>query len=222
MPRSDRAPSFQFYPGDFLSDPAVAAMSFDERGRFWWALCWSWQTDRPGEGSEMLWRDWCGYSEDEWPAHRAALARAFAIRPDGVWVQKRTVEVRKAQLERQRRAREGASATNEKRWGKVAERSTKRSDSDRSKGRSRVSPASASASASACEKESSRSARPADAATKANGRPEWNPAPLPGSSVLGRLEAERAEATADRENDPGAAARAAIEVRKMVEGVGRA
>lgn len=140
MPRSDRAPSFLFYPGDYLLDAAVRAMTYDQRGRYWGAVCESWQTKTPGRASEDQWRRWCDYSEEEWTANRAALSAAFQVRPDGTWLQKRTVETRAAQRRRFDQARKGASATNERRWGSVAQRQSsdttatrQRPDSDTSR-----------------------------------------------------------------------------------------
>src|SRR5262245_9534306 len=117
MPRSDRAPSFQFYPGDHLLDDAVAAMSYDEHGRYWIALCRSWQTPTPGVATEDQWRRWMGYSEADWSTHRSTIAAAFRIRADGIWIQKRAAETRKAQKRLRDRARKGATATNQVRWG---------------------------------------------------------------------------------------------------------
>ena len=38
----EKSPAFQFYPKDYLSDPRVKAMSFEQRGLYWEAvsLCW--------------------------------------------------------------------------------------------------------------------------------------------------------------------------------------
>ena len=139
MPADDRAPSIQYYPRDWMADPAVQALSWDERGRFHWAWSSSLLTDRPGIAAEDQWRRWMGYSEDEWPAHREAHRACFRVRRDGVWVQARTVAEREAQKNRREKSRKGAATTNDKRWGKVGERRLDES--------LRVSPASASASA---------------------------------------------------------------------------
>jgi uncharacterized protein YdaU (DUF1376 family) len=121
-------------------------MTYDEQGRFWRALCISWQTGTPGLASEEQWRGWCAYTEGEWPDHRDAIGAAFRILANGQWLQKRTVETRKGQVQRQKQARMGAAATNEKRWGSVARRQDRRSHSDTSGGRCAVSPSSSSSS----------------------------------------------------------------------------
>lgn len=40
---TDKSPAFQFYPGDFLSDENVAAMSLEERGAYITLLCYCWK-----------------------------------------------------------------------------------------------------------------------------------------------------------------------------------
>jgi uncharacterized protein YdaU (DUF1376 family) len=139
----NRPPSFQFYFRDWMSDPVVQAMSWDQRGRFHWALCCSWCTDEPGVADETQWQEWMGYSDEEWVAVRPKIVRAFKFRRDGVMVQKRAVEEREAQRRRNLSARKGADATNVKRWGSVANDTISESLS--------VSPSFASASASAKE-----------------------------------------------------------------------
>jgi len=91
MPRDQRAPSFQFYPADWLSDPAVDALSFDEQGRYFRALCMTRMARTPGRAPEGQWREWMRYTADEWPEHRDRLSRCFRVQPDGIWTQKRTL-----------------------------------------------------------------------------------------------------------------------------------
>jgi len=100
MPANDRPPSTQFYWRDWLSDSAVQGMSFDEQGRYMRVLAMTHQTDTPGVCTEEEVRGWAQLSSEEWPAHREAFARAFRIRLDGTWIQRRTVEDRKAQRRR--------------------------------------------------------------------------------------------------------------------------
>ncbi len=38
----EKAPAFQFYPKDYLSDPRVRAMGFEQRGLYWEAICLCW------------------------------------------------------------------------------------------------------------------------------------------------------------------------------------
>lgn len=113
----DRAPSFQFYPRDFRSHPPVEAMTFDQRGRYVWALCASWDTDTPGVASEDQWRRWMRYSESQWGRHREAMAPAFHIEADGTWVQGRMARERADQVERFRKASEAGTKGAAKKWG---------------------------------------------------------------------------------------------------------
>lgn len=38
----EKSPAFQFYPKDYLSDPRVRAMTFEQRGLYWEAICICW------------------------------------------------------------------------------------------------------------------------------------------------------------------------------------
>lgn len=126
MPRQDRAPSVQFYPADWMSDPAVLALSWEERGRYHWSWCCSLQTETPGVATEDQWRRWMGYSQDEWGEHSTAHAACFRIGRDGLWHQKRTEREREAQRIRHERASKGARVTNEARKSSFAVRTSKR------------------------------------------------------------------------------------------------
>lgn len=124
----DRAPSSQFYWSDWIVD--TRDMSRDERGGYIDVLAFTHQTPTPGVMTEDQVRRWAGYSEEEWPAHREVFASRFKVRDDGVWLQKRSIQERKAQLRRHENAKKGASATNELRWGSVARRQVERQSSD--------------------------------------------------------------------------------------------
>jgi uncharacterized protein YdaU (DUF1376 family) len=117
MPRDERPPSFQFYGRDFRADANVEAMSFDQRGRYVWALCASWDTDAPGIATEEQWRRWMCYSPAQWGRHREVMASAFKIRDDGMWVQSRMQREREAQVHRFQKASESGRKGAENRWG---------------------------------------------------------------------------------------------------------
>lgn len=94
----DRAPSFQFYPRDFMADPAVQAMTWDQRGRYVWALSCSWLTDAPGVATEDQWREWMRFTKRQWEGQRERFAACFDT--DGnVWTQKRLKQSREEQRE---------------------------------------------------------------------------------------------------------------------------
>ena len=144
VPRAERAPSFQFYPADWLSDPAVDAMSFEQQGRYFRSLCMSWQTDSPGVAAESQWQKWMCLSDEEWTTQRAIFSAAFRVSSSGSWTQKRLALDRKLQKIRRSLSQNGAALTNEKRWGFVAGRPNK----GRYASRSAISPSSSSSSSS--------------------------------------------------------------------------
>lgn len=110
MPNGKRAPSSQFYWRDWLADPAVRAMSRDERGGYADVLAFTHQTDSPGVMTEDQVRGWAGYSSAEWVEHRERFAACFRIRKlDSVWLQKRTVEDHLQQARRYKSASTGGS-----------------------------------------------------------------------------------------------------------------
>ena len=123
MPRSDRAPSFLFFPADWLADAVVDGMSFDEQGRYLRALCMTWQTPTPGIAPEEQWRSWMKFTEPEWRDHRERMSMAFQVRPDGTWVQKRTVRVRREQRARRTAAKEAGRLSGVARRLKLANES---------------------------------------------------------------------------------------------------
>ncbi|HKQ57977.1 MAG TPA: hypothetical protein VJY35_08920 [Candidatus Eisenbacteria bacterium] len=154
----DRAPASQFYWRDWIVD--TRGMTRDQRGGYIDVLAFTnVESSRPGVMTEEQVRTWAGYSEDEWPAHRDVFRARFRIRRDGMWIQKRVIEERRAQKTRYKRAQKGADVTNAARWGSVAERQTSDPPSDEQATRKRslsgrptrgpIAPASASASASA-------------------------------------------------------------------------
>ena len=117
MPAKDRPPSFQFYPREYLSSRAVAAMHPTARGGYVHLLCHAWLSDRPGwlPDDDALLAAISGLGE-RWLDHRETIARAWRVRR-GWWIQVRMVETRRAQKRRWKQASSGAKATNAKRWG---------------------------------------------------------------------------------------------------------
>ena len=111
MPRAERAPSFQFYPSDWLSDPGVLGLSWGERGRYFWALCLSQNTPTPGDAAEDQWRVWMCYAKGEWARHRVAHLACFSEN-DGRWIQRRTVADAEQRSDRYFKANVGAAITN--------------------------------------------------------------------------------------------------------------
>lgn len=174
-----RAPSFQFYPADFIADRSVRAMSLEARGAYITLLCVAWDSDEAGvlpDDDEFLAA--VSDARDRWPEIRPQVARAFVIR-GGRWVQRRMVEEREAQARRYEQAKRGAEKTNS--------RNDITRTAWRSAGRSAVAPSSSSSSS---EKKSQQIAATA--------------APVP-ASVAEPLRAPRMPAGApDPPNGPGA------------------
>lgn len=119
MPAADRLAWFHFSPGDLIGDPAVQAMSDEQLGKYLRVLCAMYQRNC-GVASEDEVRAWSRCPQAEWAEHRAALLRAFTVRRDGVWVQKRVeIEVRAAKNRVEKASKSGRAGA-VKRWGSVA------------------------------------------------------------------------------------------------------
>ena len=145
MARKGRPPSFQFYPSEYLSSRAVAAMHPTARGGYVHLLCHAWLGDRPGwlPDDEGMLAALSGLGE-RWADHRDSIARAWVIRK-GWWVQPRMVSERRAQKRRFSQASRGAKSTNATRW-KPTTSIAQRPHSDSLSGRTAVAPLSFSSS----------------------------------------------------------------------------
>jgi uncharacterized protein YdaU (DUF1376 family) len=111
----DRAPSFQFYPRDFISSSAVTRMTPEERGGYIMLLCHAWDSDTPGvlPDDDTALASLSGLGR-RWAKCRPAIARAFTV-DGGTWMQQRMVAEREAQAERLREAVQGGKTTQNKR-----------------------------------------------------------------------------------------------------------
>ena len=110
---TDRPPAFQFYPREYLSSQAVAAMHPTARGGYVHLLCHAWLSDRPGilPNDEKLLASLSGLGE-RWPEHRDSIARAWCI-TDAHWMQTRLVKTRREQKKFRKDASGGGTATAE-------------------------------------------------------------------------------------------------------------
>lgn len=115
----DRAPSFQFYPRDFVSDPAVMAMGLAAVGAYIRLLCAAWVQDEPGvlPADDRVLGRLAQATPAEWRKVRAEVAAAFDTesRP-GLWVQRRMVAVRAEQVARFTRASAAGLTAAATRW----------------------------------------------------------------------------------------------------------
>jgi uncharacterized protein YdaU (DUF1376 family) len=115
----NRLPWFKLWAKDFMADPVVQAMTWEQRGRYLWALMCSWESDNPGVSRECEWRAWTGLSEMQWTRARAAFAPAFTIAGE-TWTQSRLVSVfHEVSGHSEARSRVGRMGA-EKRWAKHA------------------------------------------------------------------------------------------------------
>lgn len=109
MPANDRAPSFQFYPRDFMADRAVSAMTPEELGGYILLMCHAWESDgKLPNDDEMLAR--LSRLGDRWPACERMVRAAFLNEGDHL-LQKRMAQERKAQALRHEQARKGGLAS---------------------------------------------------------------------------------------------------------------
>lgn len=116
----DRAPSFQFYPRDYMSDPDVQALTWDQRGRYHWSLCCSALSECPGRATADQWRQWMGYKAGQWDRYKAAMRNCFRVEMLGdteVWVQERMASDRAEQRARFEQASDAGKRGADSRWG---------------------------------------------------------------------------------------------------------
>lgn len=121
MPTADRPPYFEFWPRDFLSDPAVDSMTNEELGAFTRLLCRAWDRDHPGvlpDDDEEL-ANLARVDPLRWQCVRIAVARAFEVR-DGRWTQKRMVREAIKLCERIDKRAKSATKAAYARWMKHA------------------------------------------------------------------------------------------------------
>lgn len=124
MPRAGRAPSFQFYPADFLADPAVACMTPAALGGYALLLCYAFLEHETGSlpMDEARLASLSKLNGD-WPKHRDAILAAFELK-GGRLVQKRMVEDHAARRRRHAQAVSGGKAAQkvlrDKRMGSIA------------------------------------------------------------------------------------------------------
>lgn len=97
----DKRPSFQFYPGDFLSDHNVIGMSMEERGAYITLLCICWDQGHLPNDEKALARYLNGTSMD------LSFVVGCFTEKDGVLVHKRLMEERQKQDDYKKRCSKG-------------------------------------------------------------------------------------------------------------------
>jgi uncharacterized protein YdaU (DUF1376 family) len=108
------APSFQFYPKQWLGDDTVMLMDWDARGMHVHLLCIAWQQDPPCTlpNDDTTLRKWCGHPQ-RWKKVRPQVLRAWKL-VDGRFVQEGLLR----EWEKQRQYSESRRVAAEARWGK--------------------------------------------------------------------------------------------------------
>lgn len=152
------APSFQFYPRDFLAD--TTHMSAEEVGGYTLILCSAWLGDKPGciPNDQELLRKTARLDVRGWKRAGGSIMRALKMSDDGTWVySKRMVLEHEKQKEFSAKKSEAGRIGNEIRW-------SRESHSDEYATRKGIaSHRSSSASASAEEKKPEEAKSPAQA-----------------------------------------------------------
>ena len=117
MPSRDRLSWFRWNPSDHHADPAVRAMSREERGAYREVLDALYMRNT-GTANEREIQVWSGYSAAEWVEHREPFARAFRVRGER-WTQKRVASEVRAAKHRVEVARKSGRAGARKAWGSM-------------------------------------------------------------------------------------------------------
>lgn len=110
------APSFQFYPKQWLGDDKVLLMDWAARAMHLHLMCIAWQQDPPCTlpDDEEQWRRWCGNPHHEtWSRARPQIQFAWRL-CNGRWIQ----DGLRREWEKQRQYSESRRHAAEARWGK--------------------------------------------------------------------------------------------------------
>lgn len=105
----------RFYWRDWMSDPRIRRLSFDQRGRFMDVWAATHGTRTPGLMTEDDVRAWAGYDPKDWRLHRDVFAQVFAIGKDGKWRLVDVIREFKASIEAAKTRRRVAMAGVQKR-----------------------------------------------------------------------------------------------------------
>lgn len=107
------APAFQHYPGDFLSDPNVGLMSYEEIGIYWLLVNWCWKLgELPDDLDELT--AYARASKDAFERMWTTRISKSFVKKDGKWIHPHLEAERRKHKQRKKQTSEAASA----RWGK--------------------------------------------------------------------------------------------------------
>ena len=94
MSKHDRPPFFPLYPADFVSDGDVEAMSTLEIGAYFLLVCKAWAENPPASipADDRILARWTRLSDKEWRDCKGAVLRAWKLKKDKRYHQKRLRE----------------------------------------------------------------------------------------------------------------------------------
>lgn len=119
MPKDNEAPSFQFYPDDFVSDGKVEAMTTEEVGAYILLICKAWR-EKPAAtlpNDDRVLARWARLTPERWAECKAAaMAPWKLLKGDVRYVQPRLKKEHDKMLTRRRQAHESATTAATTRW----------------------------------------------------------------------------------------------------------
>ena len=111
----DKAPAFQFYPKDWLSDPDVVCMSMGQRGAYITLLCYCWKEDKLPNNPDYI-RKLLG-NVPKWKTLWNGIKHKFEIRGDYL-IHPRLEKERIKQEEYRKKKSNAGKKGMKKRWNK--------------------------------------------------------------------------------------------------------
>jgi uncharacterized protein YdaU (DUF1376 family) len=111
---AERAPAFQFYPRDFVSDSRVTSMSLKERGAYITLICHCWTDGVISADHEQI-AKLLGVPITEFRKVWPAVERCFTLTPTG-YTHKRLDEERQKQASHRQRQSDRGKVAATKRW----------------------------------------------------------------------------------------------------------
>ena len=109
-----KAPAFQFYAGDFLSDLKVASMNMEERGIYITLLAYSWLENGLPDTPEKLAR-LCG-NPDGWESSWLTVGECFFLADDGKLYNSKMEEIREELISYKNKMSSAGKKGMESRW----------------------------------------------------------------------------------------------------------
>mgnify|MGYP003136003228 FL=1 len=109
-----KAPAFQFYAGDFLSDLKVASMNMEERGIYITLLAYSWLENGLPDNPEKLAR-LCG-NPDGWESSWLTVGECFFLADDGKLYNSKMEEIREELISYKNKMSSAGKKGMESRW----------------------------------------------------------------------------------------------------------